>query len=884
MDFLSRRARDEEYQYVSATGDELRKDVPYQPWTKILRELFGGRSDAPTESLRDSILSLLADDPLLKSWTPLLEPLLRLGLQENNITAQMDALARRDATAEVIVHLFKKRSEEYPIALALDDGHWIDSASWAAISAIALRVPNVLIVVASRVVDPIQAHLQTLRNRAETELVFLGPLSPLDINNIAAARLGVSELPSELEALLLDKSAGNPFFCEEIVFALRDSGALSVNNGRCALSADFSDDKTRHLPSTVQNVIVSRFDRLHERQKHALKVASVIGRRFNLGLLADICADNGEGQNLRSDLNHLARLDLLRPAGDETHSKSYAFKHAITQEVVYSLMMRDQQKQLHRAVAEWYEIHHGSNLIPYLSLLAFHWHRSGAWGKATEYYSSAGVDALSHHANTEAIQFFSAALKLDARQENSENERRGQWEGYLAEAHLKISDFRSCREHLLNSLRLLGHPVATAPSRLRLQLPWELTRYGLRRIHGALGVSVSPMELSRRRLLAHLHQLRAEVAFFGHDIPTLLHATFRCQAEAESLGPSELLARSHGTMGIVIGVARFRSVARRHCEKGLMIARQIGNLSTLAYVNQLASVHYNGLGDWERADSTIQEAADIYRRLGDSYRWQSALMIRAYLMLYQGRFAEADELSRQVRPVAFPGGSAQVRGWCSAAQMLSELPRAKTDDSLLIDAERAIEDGVYTSEEILVRGTLALAHTYRGEFAEAKNQANAAATLISKYPPPTYYTMGGVASVLAVYLVLCARESDPATPTAQDLMEQAVAAFRHLKRFARRFPFARPRMLLLGGQLAIQLGHTAHATRLLQKSVREGENRAARYDVAVAQLLLANVGALDATGADKYRNAGRRMLAEMGIEHHPLIDLDGDQTIHRPII
>jgi class 3 adenylate cyclase len=862
--FLVARAQDEGFCVASAAGDQIRRSVLYYPWKRIFRGLFGDGGDARREKLRAAFLPLLEGNPLLMSWAPILEALIPLGLEENEITTQMSGRARTEATAELVIHILRRISESSPIALVLDDGHWIDSASWGLLSAVGRRVPRLLIAIASRPVDLPPGYFQELKERPDTELLLLGPLNPHDMNDIAAARLGVRELPRELEQLIFDRATGNPFFCEEIIFALRDSGAICVEEARCHLVKDISK-QIINLPSTVQGMITSRFDRLDTGQKRALKVASAIGRTFSVELLADVCAQDSTKGQLRAHLRNLARLDLALPA-EEERSEVYAFKHAITQEVIYSLMMPEQRQELHRAIANWYEARYQDDLTPFLSLLAFHWRRSGSLGKATEYLVRAGQNALSQHANAEAVQFLTEALRLDWQSGQATNDRRGQWEGYLAEACLKLSDFAACRKHLMESLRLLNHPIPASPSRLLLRIPWELLRYAGRHFSAARGASFAEAAFSQRAVLAHLHQLRAEVAFFDHDFPSLLNATIMCQAESEGLGPSALLARSCGTTGIVAGIAGLHRLARAHCQRGLDIAKEVGDLPTLAYVNQLASVHYSGIGDWVLADEAICEATEIYRRLGDRYRWQSCIMIRAYLRLYQGDFAGVDELVAVARPAAFPNGIAQLRAWCVAVELLSSLPRSLPDDSLILEGERAVDDGLDTSEEILIRGALALAHMRRHDFAEARREADMSADLISRFPPPTYYTMGGVAAVVEVLLSLWKASFAVRGADSSDVSTRAVTAYMHMRKFAQRFPFARPRSLLLGGQLAALRGQPRRAARSWHNCINQAMARSMPFEAALAHLMLSRQGERNAKERETHEDEGRRLLREIGAQ------------------
>src|SRR6185503_10704815 len=107
----------------------------------------------------------------------------------------------------------------------------------------------------------------------------------------------------------------------------------------------------------------------------------------------------------REQLETLGRLDLTALETLEPEI-TYAFKHFITQEVSYSLMLFSQRRELHRAIAEWYEKYQADDLSAYYALLAHHWSNAEQPAKAIEYLEEAGEQALRNFANTEAAAFF----------------------------------------------------------------------------------------------------------------------------------------------------------------------------------------------------------------------------------------------------------------------------------------------------------------------------------------------------------------------------------------------------------------------------------------------------------------------------------------------
>ena len=151
---------------------------------------------------------------------------------------------------------------------------------------------------------------------------------------------------------------GNPFFVEEIAYALRDSGDLEVRDGVCRPRGDVQAMSER-TPSTVEGVIASRIDRLRPREQLSIGVASVIQRAFSLDALRDVYPIREEKAALAEGLENLVRLGLLEarePGGP------YTFKHAVMAQVAYDQLAFAQRRGLHRAVADYFERHEAANL------------------------------------------------------------------------------------------------------------------------------------------------------------------------------------------------------------------------------------------------------------------------------------------------------------------------------------------------------------------------------------------------------------------------------------------------------------------------------------------------------------------------------------------
>src|SRR5262249_14968070 len=139
--------------------------------------------------------------------------------------------------------------------LVLEDAHWFDSASWALTALVAARVRPLLLAVTTRpMAEPVPLEYQHLLDGAGACKLPLEALTPEDSLALVCYRLGVGSLPEPVSEFLRRKAQGNPFFTEELAYALRDGGLVLVEEGRCRVAPGADLDATA-FPDNVQGVI-----------------------------------------------------------------------------------------------------------------------------------------------------------------------------------------------------------------------------------------------------------------------------------------------------------------------------------------------------------------------------------------------------------------------------------------------------------------------------------------------------------------------------------------------------------------------------------------------------------------------------------------------------
>ena len=200
------------------------------------------------------------------------------------------------------------------------------------------------------------------------------------------------------------RTAGNPFFLEESVRTLVETGVLVGEPGAYRLDRPI---ESLQVPATVQAVLAARIDRLPPEAKRFLQTAAVIGTEVPLALLQAI-ADLPEDA-LHRALAHLQTAEFLY----ETRlfpEHEYTFKHALTHEVAYNGLLLERRRALHGNIVATIEQLYQDRAVDQVERLAHHALRGEVWDKAVVYCHQAGVKATERSAYQEAVAYLEQAL------------------------------------------------------------------------------------------------------------------------------------------------------------------------------------------------------------------------------------------------------------------------------------------------------------------------------------------------------------------------------------------------------------------------------------------------------------------------------------------
>ncbi|MDQ6858701.1 MAG: AAA family ATPase [Chloroflexota bacterium] len=370
--------------------------LPYAPFVSAIRSGFHGLD-------RDELGRVLQ-----RSAPDLAELFPELGRIERAVAPT--GLERHRLTV-AFQHLFRAFAREAPVLVVLEDLHWADETSLELLQHLAreLRDARVLILATYRSDEMHRRHplLRTLaelqRQRLVTE-IQLKRLTPDETGELIRATFAASDpgvkVSPEFRDAVYARSEGNPFFTEELLKAIVDSGGVFWKEDGWARKPI----EQLAIPGSIVEAVRARVEELSSEARDTLSAAAVIGHRFEFELLRSVTGTDDRA--LETRIREFIELQLVTDAsgGDEEH----AFRHALTREVVYDDLLVRERKRLHRAVADALE--RDADAEP--SLFAHHLLAAGEQARALPKLLEAASRAARADAPRDAVAHFERALEI----------------------------------------------------------------------------------------------------------------------------------------------------------------------------------------------------------------------------------------------------------------------------------------------------------------------------------------------------------------------------------------------------------------------------------------------------------------------------------------
>jgi class 3 adenylate cyclase/tetratricopeptide (TPR) repeat protein len=391
----------------------------YGLFQRLLRRVKNIAYDDPPPRVRQELATLVADLPEERRprAAQVLEAL--FGLEGFGQGLPLEGEAFRQELFEAVQGWWQVRFGKRPAVLVFDDMHWADAASIGLLLSLLPLTEQIPLVLLCAMRAEREAPAWKVKTEAYehfphryTEL-SLRPLSEEETNELISRLLAIAEISDPLRARILERSAGNPFFVEEVVRTLIESGTVfpeerTVDGELRRYWRSTHEAADFPIPDNLRALLSARMDRLEEATRATLQMASVIGRNFYYRVLRAV--DDGTG-DLDRNVGTLLRLDMIRELA-RVPEIEYAFRNPLTQEAVYKTILLKRRREFHRRVGQAMEQLYPDRLEGLYGLLAHHFALAGEREQAIEYSRRAARQAVGLYAYDDAVRSLGAALEM----------------------------------------------------------------------------------------------------------------------------------------------------------------------------------------------------------------------------------------------------------------------------------------------------------------------------------------------------------------------------------------------------------------------------------------------------------------------------------------
>ncbi len=412
------------------------------------------------------------------------------------------------------------------------------------------------------------------------------------------------------------KTEGNPFFLEEFIRTLIDTGAIARDESGMRWQAE-TDVQEITIPDNLLALVSSRIDRLEEGPRRTLQLSSVIGRSFYHGVLKQITEPN---VTLDRQLNTLQRAELIREAA-RLPELEYTFQHDLTREAAYNSILLRERREFHLRVGEAVEQLFGDRLEENAHLLAYHFHQAEDKERALKYSAMAGHVAARLYASDEAITHYTRAIEISKEVESSSEELISLYlsRGRAQEISGRHDDALSGYQELVD----LGQETARADVELAALLPMVTIRSTIGgRPDSAIARALSERLLGLAQQLGD-HPSEARILWNNLLIEILageyqkaLEFGQRSLQIASQYGLEEQTAFARQDMARAqVALERFAD-ARESLEGARAYCRSSGNNVMLADNLYNSTGVFYARGQFDKGTELTTEALEISRKIG----------------------------------------------------------------------------------------------------------------------------------------------------------------------------------------------------------------------------------------------------------------------------
>jgi adenylate cyclase len=684
---LAERARAAGVEVFEAQAQAHGREIPFMPVLQMLRAYFGIADGDSERIVREKIAGrALLLDPGLADELPILFDFLGVPDPDRPLP-QLSAEARQRALHEAVCRLIRAPGRREPIVIVLEDLHWLDEGSAAMLAEAieAVAGTRTLLVVNFR-----PEYERDWADPAGYREIELEPLGTADTAELLRDLAGEDASLDGLAATLHERTAGNPFFLEEIVRSLAEDGILEGERGNYRLLRPVEEGA---VPASVQTVLAARIDRLPAEAKRLLQAASVAGKEVSeraLALVADL-----EEEGMEEPLRQLIAAGFLYEL-ELYPERVLAFRHPLTREVAYNSQLAGQRAATHAAVARATIELNPDRQDELAALIADHLEAGGEaleaarWSARAAYWSGSSrphdalrlwrrvmelVAGLEESDETAALAVTSRLLQLDyAWRLGMDSEEEARLAAEAAEIATRTGDLRG--------LALLQTATAARPGMIHEAGPWIAAAEEANRLADESGDH--HLRVAIRGIGAFARLCAGDFDGFGRELDTVLELAGGDPAAGAGIVTACPVAWATMGKGLIAKERGEFERSEQLLAAALRIAAEAGDLETASWIRGTQASLLGMRGDPEAGLAIARRNCELTERLGDVFSRSLALANLCAAELNAEAFAAAlesiEESERLYRGAMDDGG--EMESWRGALRAYALLGSGRVEEAL----------------------------------------------------------------------------------------------------------------------------------------------------------------------------------------------------------
>lgn len=319
---------------------------------------------------------------------------LDIGAEFNNYNARI----KHRKMLEALDYFFLSFTDIKPVVINIDDGHLIDSDTKKWFKRFTTKAVNYPIAVLITVRPPKNSRPFSYYRKPQEFEHFL-KLTKFDnksTSQLISTHLEKENVNTNLEKFIKKKSEGNPFYIQQITLFLKEHNLINtIQKGEV---------ESLEVPADIRLIISARIEKLDSNLKRVLKIAAVIGEKFNRIMLAQFIGKKIISPNLMKGIRKNIWISLSKT--------EYIFKHVLIRDTVYQMQMKKEIRQLHEKIANAYiKVYQKEHQYHYATI-AFHYDKAENIEQAIVFYQKAAKQAMKSYFNASALKYLDKLLEF----------------------------------------------------------------------------------------------------------------------------------------------------------------------------------------------------------------------------------------------------------------------------------------------------------------------------------------------------------------------------------------------------------------------------------------------------------------------------------------